>query len=88
VTELLEGALEVRGGDPFTPAALRTDAGWRRVERVVTRWVVETDWWRRPLHREYLRCLLSGGECCEIYRERSDPDVSAAPAWSWSRRYD
>jgi hypothetical protein len=83
VTELLDGAVEVRGDDPATPTALRTDAGWRRVERVVTRWVVETDWWRRPVHREYLRCLLAGGECCELYR-----DLAGDSGWSWSRRYD
>jgi hypothetical protein len=84
VTELLEGAVEVRGQgrEAGTPAALRTEAGWRRIERVVTRWVVETDWWRRPVRREYLRCLLAGGECCELYRDL-DGD-----GWFWSRRYD
>ena len=83
MTELLDGRVEVRG-DATAPTALRTESGWRRVERVAARWVVDTDWWRRPLRREYLRCLLSGGECCEIYR---DLDGGAAE-WSWSRRYD
>ena len=82
MTELLSGALEVRGDDPATPTALRTPAGWRALERVVARWVVETDWWRRPVHREYLRCLLAGGECCEVYRD------IAEGGWWWSRRYD
>jgi hypothetical protein len=82
VTELLEGAAEVRGGDATTPAWLRTAAGWCRVERVVNRWVVDTDWWRRPVRREYLRCLLADGECCEIYHDLDDG------GWSWSRRYD
>ena len=82
MTELLLGTVEVRGPDPATPTALRTETGWRRVERVVTRWVVETDWWRRAVRREYLRCLLAGGECCELYRDLDDG------SWSWSRRYD
>jgi hypothetical protein len=82
MTELLDGSVEVRGAEPATPEALRTEAGWRRVERVVTRWVVDTDWWRRPIRREYLRCLLTGGECCEVYRDLD------AGGWSWSRRYD
>jgi hypothetical protein len=82
VTELLDGTVEVRGDDPATPSALRTAAGWRRVERVVTRWVVDTDWWRRPVRREYLRCLLAGGECCELYRDLEEG------GWCWSRRYD
>jgi hypothetical protein len=82
VTELLEGAVEVRGGDATTPGALRTEAGWRGIERVVTRWVVDTDWWRRPVRREYLRCLIAGGECCEIHRDLD------SGGWAWSRRYD
>ena len=82
MTELLEGAVDVRGTDTTTPAALRTEAGWRRIERVVARWVVDTDWWRRPVRREYLRCLLAGGECCELYRDLD------SGGWSWSRRYD
>ena len=82
MTELLDGTAEVRGDDPDTPTALRTDAGWRRVDRVVTRWVVQTDWWRHPVHREYLRCLLAGGECYELYRDLDEG------GWSWSRRYD
>lgn len=84
MTELLEGAVAVRGQgrEPGVPAAVRTEAGWRRVERVATRWVVETDWWRRPIRREYLRILLAGGECCELYRDL-DGD-----GWFWSRRYD
>ena len=82
MTELLEGPVEVRGADLTTPAALCTDAGWRRVERVVTRWTVDTDWWRRPVRREYLRCLLAGGECFELYRDLD------GGGWSWSRHYD
>ncbi len=84
MTELLEGTAEVRGEgrEPGVPATVRTEAGWRRIERVATRWVVETDWWRRPVRREYVRCLLAGGECCELYREL-DTD-----GWFWSRRYD
>lgn len=82
MTELLDGSVEVRGADPATPEALRTEAGWRRVERVVIRWVVDTDWWGRPIRREYLRCLLTGGECCEVYRDLD------GGGWSWSRRYD
>ena len=82
VTELIEGAVEVRGGDQDTPAALRTEMGWRRIERVVTRWMVETDWWRQPVRREYLRCLLAGGECCELFHDLE------GGGWCWSRRYD
>ena len=81
MTELLQGELEVRlaGG---SPVALRTRGGWREVAGVAGRWRVETDWWRRPVRREYLRCLLAGGECCELYRDL-DGD-----GWFWSRRYD
>jgi hypothetical protein len=44
--------------------------------------VVETDWWRIPVRRLYLRLLLGDEECVELYR---DLDTGR---WHWSRRYD
>lgn len=81
MTELLAGeaAVRVAGG---LPGSVRTSSGWRAVEEVVSRWRVETDWWRRPVRRDYFRCLLSGGECVELF---VDLDTES---WSWSRRYD
>lgn len=84
MTELLSGPAQVReaAGAADVPEAVYTDAGWRRVERVAARWLVETDWWCQPMRREYLRCLLAGGDCCELYRDLQEG------GWYWARRYD
>ena len=49
---------------------------------VTSVWRVETDWWRTPISRDYLRCLLETGECIEVYRDRRDG------TWHSVRRYD
>jgi hypothetical protein len=83
MTELLEAAEgEVRTGPDGGPAAVRTGGGWREVTRTLNRWVVETDWWRVPVRREYRRCLVAGGDCLELCRELD------SPRWSVVRRYD
>jgi hypothetical protein len=83
VTELLDAAeAEVRTGPDGGPAAVRTGGGWREVTRTVNRWVVETDWWRVPVRREYRRCLVAGGDCLELSRELD------SSRWSVVRRYD
>jgi len=82
MTELLEGAVEVRADARGAPLALRTASGWQGVREVVNRWRVETDWWRTPVCRDYLRCLLAGDECVEVFRD------ATTGTWHWSRRYD
>jgi len=65
MTELLDGVAEVRL-DQRTGAlrAVRLSGRWHPVSRVASRWVVETDWWRIPVRRQYFRLLLGvgGGE--------------------------
>ena len=82
MTEILGGAAEVRLAPDGTPAAVRLGSGWRDVIEVVLTWRVETDWWRAPVRRDYLRCLLTGNECVELHR---DLDTGL---WHWARRYD
>ena len=83
MTELLDpGEGEVRLAADGGPAAVRTGGRWREVTRTVNRWVVETDWWRVPVRREYRRCLVAGGDCLELCRELDSPH------WSVVRRYD
>lgn len=83
MTELLSGAAQLRL-DERTGAlrALRMRDGWRAIVRVANQWVVETDWWRAPVRRHYVRLLLGKDECVELYR---DLDTGV---WHWSRRYD
>jgi len=82
VTELLCTRSAVRTGPEGALVAVRTAAGWRSVLRTTNRWVVETDWWRAQVRREYHRCVTDEGECLELYR---DPGTGE---WWLSRRYD
>jgi hypothetical protein len=82
MTELLTGVAEVRTGNGGSPVAVRVDGAWRVVEEVALTWRVETDWWRTPVRRDYMRCLLRGGTCADLYRDR------IAGTWHWERRYD
>jgi len=82
VTELLDLPTEVRLSGDGRIEALRLPEGWRVVTRTTSRWVVETDWWREPVRREYQRCITRAGECVEVFR---DLDTGA---WRLGRRYD
>jgi hypothetical protein len=101
VTELLSGVAEVRVDASGSVCAVRLVGGWSRVSRVANQWLVETDWWRTPVRRHYLRLLLEsrGGD-----RRATGPGAAyrQPPAdecvelyrdletggWHWSRRYD
>lgn len=82
MTELFAGEAEVRATAGGLPAAVRTPAGWRAVSEVALTWRVETDWWRVPVRRDYVRCLLAGGECIDVYRDLE------RGTWHWVRRHD
>jgi hypothetical protein len=82
VTELLCEPVEVRTDVDGTPLAVHTGGRWRAVERITNRWLVDTDWWRSPVRRDYRRCLTRDGECLELYRDLE------SGAWVLSRRYD
>ena len=82
MTELLRDDATVRAAASGWPAAVHTGSGWRRVTEVVARWRVETDWWRTPARRDYVRCLLDDGDCVELYLDL------VAGSWHWARRCD
>jgi hypothetical protein len=102
VTELLSGPAEVRVDAAGELRAVRLAGGWRAVSRVANRWVVETDWWRTPVRRHYVRLLLEGrGGGRQGSSPAGGAGDGAAPAdcvelyrdleaggWHWSRRYD
>ena len=46
------------------------------------RWLVEVDWWRRPVAREYWKLVVSDRVLCEVYHDL-DQD-----AWFLERVYD
>lgn len=82
MTELLGTAITVRTTPDGRLQALRLPHGWRAVVRVANQWVVDSDWWRLPVRRHYMRLLLGGGECVEVYRDLGDG------TWHLARRYD
>jgi hypothetical protein len=82
MTELLNLPVEVHLTDDGRVDSVRLPEGWRVVARTTTRWLVETDWWRQPVEREYRRCTTRGGECVELYRDLR------TGAWFLGRRYD
>lgn len=82
MTELYDLPIEVRLAREGKVEAVRLPGGWRLVTRHLNRWLVEVDWWRRPVRRDYRRCRLSDGDCVELYRDL-DTD-----AWHLARRYD
>jgi hypothetical protein len=101
MTELLCGVAEVRLGPSGDLRAVHLAGGWRKVSRVANQWLVETDWWRTPVRRHYVRLLLEsrGGD-----RQASGPGAANRQVaadecvelyrdldtgeWHWSRRYD
>ena len=78
--------------NPPAPIEVRTDATGRPCYlrgdplvgdlQVVSRWVVDVDWWDRPVSREYWRVILRERLLCEIYRDRDQQ------AWFVERIYD
>jgi hypothetical protein len=82
VTELFDLPVEVRVGGGGRIEAVRLPEGWRVVTRTVNRWLVEIDWWRDPVRRDYRRCLVRSGDCVELYHDLE------TGAWHLARRYD
>jgi hypothetical protein len=82
MTELLSGTVQVRVNGDGMPQAMRIGGAWHDIDEVVLTWRVETDWWREPVRRDYVRCLLKGDECLDVYR-----DIER-DAWFLVRRYD
>lgn len=82
MTELLCRPVAVRRDAEGEVRAVHLGDRWRSVVRTTCRWLVDTDWWRDPVRREYRRCLTGDGECLELSR---DLDTGT---WTLVRRYD
>lgn len=48
----------------------------------IARWKVETEWWKRPVVREYWKALLNNSLLCELYRDVTSNE------WFLERVYD
>jgi len=73
--------IEVEVDDRDRPRHIRGDPLAGPVQPV-QRWVVEVDWWSRPVSREYWRVLLLDRLLCEIYRDLDEG------TWFVERIYD
>jgi hypothetical protein len=84
MTELLDPAqvVQVRLDDCGNPAYLRSAAGWQKVGRVLNRWRIDCEWWRRPVCRDYWRLLLDDELAVECYQDR------LCDKWYLERVYD
>ncbi|MFN2462659.1 MAG: hypothetical protein ABR573_02005 [Candidatus Dormibacteria bacterium] len=85
MTRLLEAPIPARVElDAGIPATVSAWEDRRTVDRVCSRWRVESDWWRSPVSREYWKLELGGAEplLCDLYRDRVTGE------WWLSRLYD
>ena len=48
----------------------------------IARWKVETEWWNRPVVREYWKVLLGSNLLCELYHDVTHDE------WFVERIYD
>ena len=62
--------IQVRLDHEGTPTHLRSAAGWQLVTRVLDRWRIDCDWWRRRVSREYWRLLVDDDLALECYCDR------------------
>jgi hypothetical protein len=88
VSRLLADHLPVRVSveEDVPKRVMAGDRRERAVTRVFSRWRVETDWWRKPVAREYWKLALeeAAGEelVVELYLDRLRGD------WFLTRLYD
>ncbi len=52
-----------------TPHTVTLRDGPVAVAEVVDEWLVEDEWWRRPLARRYLRLLLADGRLLTLFED-------------------
>lgn len=74
----------------FDPIEVTCEGGqlhsfiWRRrvhhIANVAKRWIVQADWWRQEISRQYYKVECVNGGTYEIYRERD--------RWFLERLYD
>ncbi len=57
------------------PRSLVINRQTRQVERVQDTWIIEDEWWRQPISRQYFALLLDDGTRRTVYHDR------AADAW-------
>jgi len=57
------------------PQSIFVNRQIRQVERVQDSWIIEDEWWRQPIQRQYFALLLDDGTRRTVYHDR------VADAW-------
>ena len=53
------------------PAVLIDRSHRHRIEQIQDTWVIDDEWWRDPISRQYFQVLLEGGTVRTIYHDRT-----------------
>ena len=64
------------------PIRFRWQRKQHRVERVISRWRVDEDWWAQHIWREYFKVITKTGLMVIIYRDFVNG------SWHFERLYD
>jgi hypothetical protein len=52
------------------PVSLVINRQERRVERIQDTWIIEDEWWRQPIQRQYYSLLLDDGTRRTVFHDR------------------
>jgi len=51
------------------PRAVTIRGTQQRVAEVRDTWLIEDEWWRKPIRRQYFQLLLADGVICTLYHD-------------------
>ncbi|MFM9106031.1 MAG: hypothetical protein ACKOWF_04955 [Chloroflexota bacterium] len=61
--------IAVEAGRDGLPARIVERGRRHEIAAIQERWTVEDEWWREPLHREYLTVMTAAGSVRTIYTD-------------------
>lgn len=54
------------------PATITVGNNRQTIVRVQDTWLIEEEWWRQPIRRQYFRIVLEHGQQKTIFHDRTD----------------
>lgn len=52
------------------PIRITVERSTRMVERVQDTWIIEDEWWRQPISRQYYALILDSGAFLTVFHDR------------------
>lgn len=52
------------------PVAVRNDHGQHAVTQIQDTWIIEDEWWRQEINRQYYSLLLANGTLRTVFHDR------------------